>query len=341
MSMSCSILHKHTPHNSAKQSQASPPSAMALSIAITLTNSTATAFTLLLLFCSSYTFKAEIFVERDSGNITESDVHLLEFPLNLEYLEAEFFLFGALGRGLESVDPNLTGGGPRPIGARTALLSSIIRNIISQFAFQEVGHLRAIKSAVPGFPRPLLNLSAESFATIMNNAFGRPLRPPFNPYANDINYLLASYVIPYVGLTGYVGTNPNLQSSKAKRLLAGLLGVEAGQDAVIRTLLFERSLEIVVPYGITVAEFTNRISNLRNKLGDAGVKDEGLIVNPSQGAEGRIAGNVLVGNQFSISYGRTPEEILRIVYGSGNESNPGGFYPNGADGKIAKSYLAV
>ncbi|KAL2464236.1 hypothetical protein Fot_52192 [Forsythia ovata] len=175
----------------------------------------------------------------------------------------------------------------------------------------------------------------------MNNAFGQPLRPPFDPYANDINYLLASYVIPYVGLTGYVGIIPNLQSSALRSLVAGLLGVEAGQDAVLRTLLYEHALEIVVPYGITVAEFTNRISNLRNKLGNAGLKDEGLIVNPLQGAEGRIKGNVLVGNEFSLSYGRTPEEILRIVYGTGNETKSGGFYPNGADGVIAKSYLAV
>lgn len=52
----------------------------------------------------------------------------------------------------------------------------------------------------------------------MNSAFGRPLMPPFDPYANDINYLLASYVIPYVGLTGYVGANAKLQSPRARRV---------------------------------------------------------------------------------------------------------------------------
>lgn len=52
----------------------------------------------------------------------------------------------------------------------------------------------------------------------MNNAFGRALEPPFDPYANTINYLLASYVIPYVGLTGYVGANPKLQGSSSRRV---------------------------------------------------------------------------------------------------------------------------
>ncbi|XP_071938663.1 desiccation-related protein PCC13-62-like isoform X1 [Coffea arabica] len=272
--------------------------------------------------------------------IPQPDVDLLEFPLNLEFLEAEFFLWGSLGYGLDSIAPELTGNGPAPIGVKYAKLSHPVRDVVAQFAFQEVGHLsRAIKNTVPGFPRPLLNLSSESFATVINSAFGRTLWPPFDPYANDINYLIASYVIPYVGLTGYVGANPNLESPSAKKLVAGLLGVESGQDAVIRALLFERAYVMVKPYGITVAEFTDRISYLRNQLGHAGVKDEGLVVRASEGPEGRISGNVLAGDKDSLSFGRTPEEILRIVYGSGNENKTGGFYPKGADGRIAKSHL--
>jgi hypothetical protein len=115
--------------------------------------------------------------------------------------------------------------------------------------------------------------------------------------------------------------------------------VESGQDAVIRALLYERAAVKVQPYGITVAEFTNRFSELRNKLGRAGFKDEGLVVPPVKGAEGRIVGNVLAGDRDSISYGRTPEEILRIVYGGGDEHVPGGFYPKGANGRIARSHL--
>lgn len=260
---------------------------------------------------------------------TFSDDDLLEFPLNLEYLEAEFFLFGSLGHGLDVVASDLAEGGPPPIGAKMAKLGTFIKDIILQFGLQEVGHLRAIKSTVKGFPRPCMDLSSSSFAKVMDSAFGKPLHPPFDPYANDVNFLLASYVIPYVGLTGYVGTNPLLQNATSRKLVAGLLGVESGQDAVIRSLLYERRAWKVYPYGVTVAEFTNRISALRNKLGNDGIKDE------------PISGNILAGDENSLSYSRTPIEILRIVYGSGDEHVPGGFYPRGGDGVIAKSYLVL
>ncbi|XP_045792100.1 desiccation-related protein PCC13-62-like [Trifolium pratense] len=178
------------------------------------------------------------------------DANLREFSLNLEYLEAEFFLFGASG------------------------------------------------------------------------------------YANDINFLLASYLIPYVGLTGYVGVNPILQNPTYNQLVAGLLGVESGQDAVIRTLLYERHALKVKSYRVSVAEFTDCISNLRNILGNGGLKDVGLSI-----VDISTVGNILVGDESSLSYPRTPAEILRIIYGSGHESVPGGFFPKGGNGLIPRSHL--
>lgn len=77
---------------------------------------------------------------------------------------------------------------------------------------------RAIKSTVGGFPRPLLDLSAKNFAKLFDHAFESPLVPPFDPYLNSLNYVLASYVIPYVGLVAYVGTNPNINGYQSKRV---------------------------------------------------------------------------------------------------------------------------
>lgn len=77
---------------------------------------------------------------------------------------------------------------------------------------------RAIKKTVKGFPRPSLDLTASNFGKIIENAMDQRLEPQFDPYANSLNYLIACYIIPYVGLTGYVGANPKLQSPQSKRV---------------------------------------------------------------------------------------------------------------------------
>lgn len=104
---------------------------MAMSSSFTLS---AMAILALFLVPGSYSTKS----------VPECDVDLLEFPLNLEYLEAEFFLYGALGNGLDKVAPNLTMGGPTPTGAQKANLDPFTRDVILQFAWQEVGHLRLL-----------------------------------------------------------------------------------------------------------------------------------------------------------------------------------------------------
>ncbi|KAK7831449.1 desiccation-related protein pcc13-62 [Quercus suber] len=277
-------------------------------MALTSTNTvTITSLLISLLFLPKF-YSSEF--TKDHLPMAYSDVDLLEFPLNLEFFEAEFFLYGSLGYGLDKVAPNLTKGGPTPIGAKLANLDHFTRDIIEQFAFQEVGHL-----------------SKESFAKVVDTAFGGKLTPPFDPYANGINFLLASYLIPYVGLTGYVGTIPKLNAPASRR------------DAVIRAYLYEHAHEKVKPYGLTVAEFTHSFSELRDKLGHAGYKDEGLVVPLSKGAEGEVTGNVLAGDEDSVAFDRTAEEILRIVYATGNEHKPGGFYPKGGNGRIARSHL--
>lgn len=117
------------------------------------------------------------------------------------------------------------------------------------------------------------------------------------------------------------------------------MGVESGQDAVIRTLLYEIADEKVLPYNITVAEFTNAISGIRNELAMCGIRDEGLIVPLNLGAENRTESNILSADTNSLSYARTPPQILRIIYGTGSEYRPGGFLPRGGSGKIARSFL--
>ncbi|KAL3349626.1 hypothetical protein AABB24_022638, partial [Solanum stoloniferum] len=256
--------------------------------------------------------------------VTKEDIDLLQFSENLEFLEAEYFLWAVHGYGLDIVAPELAMGGPPPIGVRKANLDFFTSNIINEFAMQEVGHL-----------------SSRHFAHLFDEAFGYKLQPPFDPYRDSLNFMLSCYALPYAALVGYVGTNPLIQGYESKRLLAGLLGVESGQDAMIRMYLYERAGKVVYPYRHTVAEFTIHISNLRNRLAMCGIKDEGLFVPWQLGAENRTTTNILSADFYSLSQWRTPEEILRIMYNTGSENAHGGFFPRGANGNIAKNLLKL
>lgn len=123
------------------------------------------------------------------------------------------------------------------------------------------------------------------------------------------------------------------------QLVAGILGAASGIHTTIRAGLYERRNSLVPPYNFTVAEFTDRIEGLANRLGKEGTKTEGIQVPPSEGAEGKVSGNVVEGDKYSLTYRKSPEEALRIVYGSGNERVPGALFPKGANGRIAKYYL--
>lgn len=127
------------------------------------------------------------------------------------------------------------------------------------------------------------------------------------------------------------------------QLVAKLLAVESGQDAIIRAEMYRKKNTIVQPYNYTVADFSAAISKLRNTASHALV-DEGLVnvIKIHFGGVNRtIAGNILSADTDSLAYARTPEQVLGTVYGSGNPSKPGGFYPMGGKGVIAENYLMM
>lgn len=74
--------------------------------------------------------------------VYKEDRDNVHFAQNLEFLEAEYFLWASKGHGIDVMAPYLTKGGPPPIGAQKANLDSLTYRIIEEFAYQEIGHLR-------------------------------------------------------------------------------------------------------------------------------------------------------------------------------------------------------
>ncbi|XP_050938613.1 desiccation-related protein PCC13-62-like [Cucumis melo] len=224
----------------------------------------------------------------------------------------------ATGKTCDQFDPSLAAGGPPPVGYQA----------IEEFGLIMIGNLKATAKELRGrvIPRPLLNISREAIASFINGTFRRPLIPPYDPYAAPDQHAIVAQFITYT-------------ASLLNGLAAKLQGIRAGQNAVFRGRLYRRSNAPVVSYAITLAEFANKTSELANRLANCGIKDEGVIVPRSLGAENRTETNFLAADVNSLMYERTPQEALSILYRSGNERVPGGFFPEGANGRIAERFL--
>ncbi|OMO63795.1 hypothetical protein CCACVL1_22272 [Corchorus capsularis] len=263
---------------------------------------------------------------------------LIQFSLNLFYLETTLFLYASTGKGIDAVAPDLVQG-PLPIGVRIANLDNITRIIIEEFGLQGVGIIRAILNTklVDPIKMPLVNLSVEEMEHFVHLALNATvLTPPFNAYANKLNFLPTSASITSLIRQYYVGILPHLANNNDLQLATSILGTVSARFGVFRTLLYQIADVTMSPYPFNVATLVDGIAKLINRHGLCGVKRR-LIVALELGAEKRSSINLIPGDVNSLAFSRTEVEILRIVYGTGNATLPAGLFPRGVNGKIAEA----
>lgn len=262
----------------------------------------------------------------DAG--TATDIAILNFALNLEYLEAEFYLRAFDGGGLEAHGVAVTGSGtPGTVtvkpNAQVPFASQAIREYALEISTDEKNHVSALRAtiqALGGVPaaRPKIDLQA-SFNTL---AAAAGIGPAFDPFANDLNFLLGAFIFEDVGVTAYKGAAALITNKDVLTAAAGILSAESSHSAIIRTVLFARSDDAVAD----VLGITKKISDLRDALDGPTDLDQPLI-----GPDGYANLVVLDGN--GIAFSRTTRQVLNIVYGAVNASR-GLFFPNGLNGQI-------
>ncbi|KAK9823094.1 hypothetical protein WJX72_000228 [[Myrmecia] bisecta] len=246
-----------------------------------------------------------------------TDTDILNFALQLECLEGQFYSYAAFGQGLNATD---RGNGPQALGGKKANLTAEVQAIANEIATDEINHVRFLRAALGANATacPAIDIFS-AFTNAASAAFGvANLSPVFDVYANDINFLLGAYIFEDVGVTAYKGAAPLISNPAYLGAAAGIMAVEAYHAATVRTLLLGAA-NIVTPYGVNVTDVVSAISALRNKVGGAGL-DEGIIVDDYV--------NLVPADANSIAFSRTPAQVLDIVY-LGNASTPGGFFPNG------------
>jgi hypothetical protein len=255
----------------------------------------------------------------DDGAI--SDGAILNFALNLEYLEAEFYSYAVYGHGLPS---SLTYGkgnrGPVEGGREVRFQSSSIRQFATEIARDEYDHVQFLRTALGGaaVSRPEINI--QSSFTAAATAAGLIKRgQTFDVYANEDNFLLGAFIFEDVGVTAYKGAAPLISNKTYLGAAAGILAVEAYHAANIRTVLYDRGL----------AADANAISAARDSLDGPSHDDQGVTLGGQA--------NIVPADSNGLAFGRTPGQVLNIVYLTPNVANSGGFYPRGVNGQLHTS----
>lgn len=256
------------------------------------------------------------------------DADVLNFALNLEYLEAAFYL-AATGRIGEL---NAAGGGNAEVRLPSGFngtspipgLSDAVRQYADEIATDELNHVKVIRGALgaKAVDRPVLDLGP-AFDAAGQAASGGAIKG-FNPFANELFFLHGAFIFEDVGVTAYKGAARLLTDDSAGGVLdtaAGILAVEAYHAGEIRTILYSRKDQIAAA-GLTVEQVTQAISNLRGSVG--GGKDQGITLNGKA--------NIVVTDDNGVAFGRSTTEVLAIVYLGGK--GKGGFFPNGLNGNI-------
>jgi len=245
------------------------------------------------------------------------DADILNFALNLEYLEAEFYLRAAFGRGLRDEDVSGRGElGAVSGGRRVNFATRQVRNFAEEIARDEENHTQFLRSALGGarVARPRINLGTSFTAAARAAGLIGPGQR-FDAYANENNFLLAAFIFEDVGVTAYKGAAPLLRDKGTLEAAAGLLAVEAYHAGLIRTVLYTRGF----------FKQTFLISAARDSLDGPTDLDQGI--GTAQEA------NIVPADENGLAFSRTPRQVLNIVY-LDEGAREGGFFPNGVNGQI-------
>ncbi|WP_374942983.1 ferritin-like domain-containing protein [Sphingomonas sp.] len=294
--------------------------------------------------------------------VTDNDI--LNFALNLEYLEAQFYSYAAFGTGIAAnLQTGVTTSGPQGavvIGttnpARQVNFSGdpLVGQYAREIAADEIAHVAFLRTALAAaaVAQPAINISGDANGpfTAAAKAAGVDLTASggvFDPYANPNNFLLGSFIFEDVGVTAYKGSAALLTSKVFLEAAAGILAVEAYHSSIVRTSLYARGMATPA---LQLVETTEKISAARDLLDGTPADDpvRGIGADDDQGiAPVTISGallpasgtgsNIVPLNSNGLAYSRTAAQVLNIVYLNKAAVTMGGFFPAGVNGTIRTS----
>jgi hypothetical protein len=277
---------------------------------------------------------------------TLTDADILNFALNLEYLEAQFYLYALNGTGLAAsltASGSGTAGGTVTGGTKVNFGGdAVVAAYAKEIAADELAHVTFLRGQLgtSAVAMPNINISGAADGPFNAAALAAGIATattPFNPYSSPENFLLGAFLFEDVGVTAYKGAAPLLTSATYIEASAGILAVEAYHAAIVRTALYTKGL--ATP-SLQLIESTEAISNARDVLDGSATLNQttGRGPDDDQGIANRgAASNIAPLNENGLAYSRTTGQVLNIVYLKSGTATGGGFFPNGVNGTVKTS----
>ena len=270
-----------------------------------------------------------------------SDVAVLNFALNLEYLEGSYYTIGVNEFPIQPTDTSGDGTEGAVLGGAEVPDLGAYEGYFREIAFDEVSHIRALRAAIVsrgGTPvsRPTIDLNAVNVA--IRAATGNA---SFDAFSDAASFLLGAFLLSDVGVTAYVGGSQFLDAAAVKLAAAQLLAVESFHIGSIRTLINQA--------GGTTVTYSQDISAARDALDGSLDDDQGVGPgsDPSDSGFPNIAPTFPTGSvapsilptaglpATGLAFPRTVSQVLSVVY---NSSTPGtasgGLFPAGLNGGL-------
>lgn len=159
---------------------------------------------------------------------TPQPADVLNFALNLEYLEASFYLYATTGTGLSATDMGTgTGLGTVTGGAMVANFSPTMAAIAAQIASDEQTHVEILRTALGSAAVPMPNINLAALGTVNNQTLFLQVARAFEDTG----------VSAYLGGAGYL-----VSSTSTLQVAAQILAVEAYHASNIRQNIIQMGL---------------------------------------------------------------------------------------------------
>ena len=228
-----------------------------------------------------------------------TDADILNFALNLEYLESEFYTVATTGMNIAQLGIGIDGSGTAGATTGGSLVNFtnsmfLTGTIAMQIAADERAHVTLIRGALTAagaqpIAKPAINLAALGIG-----------------YASVAEFLTLARAFEDVGVTAYAGAAPLIADK-------GILGYAAR---------------------IAQAE-AEHAANIRVQVAGLGIPTMALdaldILPPPSGSD------YFSLTSMGLTQTRTPGQVLYIVFGNQPNATSGGFFPNGVNGTLNTS----